>query len=89
MREMIETADKDFENDIRSVRGFPWCLSGKTLSASAGDLCSVPGSGRYPGEGKSNPLQHSCLGNLMDRGPGGLQSKGLQRVRHDLMTKQQ
>ena len=40
----------------------------KTPSASEGDLGSVPGSGRFPGEGKSNPLQHSCLGNPMDRG---------------------
>ena len=28
---------------------------------------SVPGSGRRPGEGHSNPLQYSCLGNSMDR----------------------
>ena len=28
----------------------------------------MPGLGRYPGEGNSNPLQHSCLGNPMDRG---------------------
>ena len=30
-----------------------------------------------------NPLQYSCLENLMDRGAGGLQSTGSQRVRHD------
>ena len=35
----------------------------------AGDLCSVPGSGRSPGEGSGNPLQYSCLENCMDRGP--------------------
>ena len=29
----------------------------------------IPGSGRYPGEGNSNPLQYSCLENSMDRGP--------------------
>ena len=29
---------------------------------------SIPGSGRSPGEGKGNPLQHPCLGNPMDRG---------------------
>ena len=28
----------------------------------------IPGSGRSPGEGHGNPLQHSCLENLMDRG---------------------
>ena len=35
------------------------------------------------GEGNGNPLQYSCLENPMDRGPGGLQSMGSQRVRHD------
>ena len=40
----------------------------KNLPASAGDKSSVPGLERSPGEGNSNPLQHSCLGNPMDRG---------------------
>ena len=38
---------------------------------NAGDTRNVdliPGSGRSPGEGNGNPLQHSCLGNPMDRG---------------------
>ena len=47
------------------------------------DLGSVPGLGRSPGEGHSNPLQDSCLENPMTEEPGGLQSKGLQRVGHD------
>ena len=34
----------------------------------AGDLGSVPGSGRSPGEGSGNPLQYSCLENPTDRG---------------------
>ena len=33
-----------------------------------GDLGSIPGLGRSPGEGHDNPLQYSCLGNSMDRG---------------------
>ena len=33
-----------------------------------GDLGSIPGSGRSPGEGNGNPLQYSCLENPMDRG---------------------
>ena len=33
-----------------------------------GDVGSIPGSGRSPGEGNGNPLQYSCLGNPMDRG---------------------
>ena len=43
----------------------------KNMFASAGDLRdtgSVPGLGRYPGEGHGNPLQESCLENSMDRG---------------------
>ena len=57
----------------------------KNLTANAGDLIdmgSVPGSGRSPGEGNGNPLQYSCLGSPMDGGACGLQSVGLQRVRH-------
>ena len=46
-------------------------------------------SGRSPGEGNGNPLQYSCLENPVDGEPGGLQSVGSQRVRHDLVTKQQ
>ena len=39
----------------------------KNPPANAGDAGSIPGSGRSPGEGNSNPLQYSCLGNPMDR----------------------
>ena len=40
----------------------------KKSACNAGDLGSTPGLGRSPGEGNGNPLQHSCLGNPMDRG---------------------
>ena len=40
----------------------------KNLPANAGDLDLIPGSGRSPGVGNSNPLQYSCLENPMDRG---------------------
>ena len=43
----------------------------KTLPANtrdAGDTGSIPGSGRFPGIGNSNPFQYSCPGNPMDRG---------------------
>ena len=40
----------------------------KNLPGNAGDSGSIPGSGRFPGEGNGNPLQYSCLGNPMDRG---------------------
>ena len=43
----------------------------KNPPANAGnirDVGSIPGSGSSPGGGHGNPLQYSCLGNLMDRG---------------------
>ena len=40
----------------------------KNTPANAGDTGSIPGSGKSLGEGNSNPLQDSCLGNTMDRG---------------------
>ena len=40
----------------------------KNPPVNAGDLVSILGMGRYPGEGNGNPLQYSCLGNPMDRG---------------------
>ena len=48
--------------------GFPGGPAVKNLPASAGDEGSIPGSGRYSGEGNGNSLQYSCLGNPMDRG---------------------
>ena len=40
----------------------------KNLPTSAGDVSSIPGSGKSSGEGNGNPLQYSWLGNPMDRG---------------------
>ena len=47
---------------------FPGGSVVKNLSANVGDLGSIHGSGRSPGEGNGNPLQYSWLGNPMDRG---------------------
>ena len=49
-------------------QGFPGGSVVKNLSANAGDASLIPGSGRCPGDGNGNPLQYSCLENLMDRG---------------------
>ena len=43
-------------------------LEVKNLPANEGDVSSTPGRGRSPGGGNGNPLQYSCLENLMDRG---------------------
>ena len=48
--------------------GFPVAQSGKEFTANAGDVGLIPGSGRSLGEGNVNPLQYSCLENIMDRG---------------------
>ena len=47
---------------------FPGGSDGKASVYNAGDLGSIPGSGRFPGEGNGNPLQYSCLENPMDGG---------------------
>ena len=48
--------------------GFSGGSEVKASASNVGDLGSIPGSGRYPGEGNGNPLQYSCPENPMDRG---------------------
>ena len=43
------------------LKGFTGGSVLKNLPASAGDMGSVPGLGRSPGEGNDNPLQYSCI----------------------------
>ena len=62
-------------------RDFPGGSDGKASLYNAGDLGSILGSGRFPGEGNGNPLQSSCLENPMDRGTWQA------RFGHDLATK--
>ena len=61
--------------------GFPCGSAGKESACNAGDLGSIPGLWRYPGEGKGYPLQYSGLENSMD-----CIVHGSQRVRHDWVT---
>ena len=61
----------------------PWWLSGEESDCNAGNAGLNPGLGRSPGEGNGNPFQYSCLGNPKDEEPGGLQSVGSQRVKHN------
>ena len=74
---------------LNRILGFPGGSDSKESTCNAGDLGSIPGSRRSAGEGNGNPLQYSCLGNPMDRGAWRATVHGLQRVRHDLVTKQQ
>ena len=48
--------------------GFPGGSEVKESACNAGDLGSIPGLGRSPGEGNGNPLHYSGLENPMDRG---------------------
>ena len=57
--------------DVILKMGLPGGSVVKNRPASAGDIADVgliPQSGRSPGEGNGNPLQYSCLENIMDRG---------------------
>ena len=58
--------------------GFPCGSAGKESAYNVGDLGSIPGLGRSPGEGNGYSRQYSDLENYMD-----LQSMGAQRVGHD------
>ena len=49
-------------------KGFPCSSVSKESACNAGDLGSIPGSGRSSGEGNGNLLQRSCLENPMNRG---------------------
>ena len=59
----------------------------KESTCNAGDPDLIPGTGRSPGEGNCKPLRYSCLGISWTEEPGGLQTMGVTRVRHDLATK--
>ena len=64
--------------------GFPGGSNGKESTCNVGDLGSIPDLGRSSGKGNGYPHQYSGLENSMDRGAWqGIQSMGLQRVRHN------
>ena len=70
----------------KGLGGLPQWLSVKESACNAkaaGDVGSIPGLVRSPGEGHGNPLQYSCLENPMNRGAWQLQSIGSQRIRHN------
>ena len=67
--------------------GFPHSSVGKNSSCNAGDLGSIPRSGRSSGEGYGNILQCSCVENPMDRGAWRATVYGISRVSHDFAIK--
>ena len=54
--------------NTKTPLNFPGGSDGEAFAYNVGDLGSVPGLGRSPGEGNGNPLQNSCLENPMDGG---------------------
>ena len=54
---------------VTNTKGLPGDSDGKKSARNVGDLGLIPGLGRSPGKGNGNPLQYSCLGNPMNKGP--------------------
>ena len=69
----MKRAEAEIETDIDTL-GFPGGSAGKESACNVGDLGSVPGLGRFPGEGNSYPLQCSGLENPMDYPSGPKES---------------
>ena len=63
--------------------GKPGGSEGKASACNVGDPGSIPGWGRFPGEGNGNPLQYLAWKIPWMEEPGRLQSMGWQRVKHD------
>ena len=53
---------------LKLKKGFPGGSEVKASACNGGEVGSIPGLGRSPGEGNGNPLQYSCLENPMDGG---------------------
>ena len=64
----IELVSAIHQQIICFLEWLPFILPNKESVCSAGDPGSIPGSGRFPGEGNGNPPQYCCLENPMDRG---------------------
>ena len=69
-KDSTDISSKYFRYDyiLYTDKGFPGGSEVKAAACNAGDLGSIPGLGRSPGEGNGNPLQYSCLENLIDGG---------------------
>ena len=76
----VEEKQKEFLNHVSVGIGDS---GGKESACNAGDLGSIPGLGRSPGEGNGNALQYSCLKIPWTKELGRLQSMGSQKVGHD------
>ena len=69
---------------LKNISGFPGGSDGKASACNVGDLGSIPGLGRSPGEGNSNSLQYSCLEKSMDGGACQATVHGVSKSRTQL-----
>ena len=67
MRKIFRVDCPGFESQLCHLLGFPGGSESKESACNAGDLGSMPGSGRSPGEGNGYPFQYSCLENSVNR----------------------
>ena len=79
----------DLVQNILKIMGFPGGSAVKNPPADAGDVGSIPESGRSPREGNGNSLQFTCLGSPRTEEPDSLQSMESQRIVHNLVSKEQ
>ena len=70
-------------SNLNGLKVFPGGSEVKASARNAGELGSIPGLGRSPGEGNGNPLQYSCLENPMDGGAWWATVHGVAKVGHD------
>ena len=68
MRTLLGANLKSVSYALGFIRSSLGGSDSKASACNVGDLGSIPGSGRYPGEGNGNPLQYCCLENSMDGG---------------------
>ena len=68
LRGKVVRLRSDIYTTMCNMCGFPGGSEVKASACNAGDLGSIPGLGRSPGEGNGNPLQYSCLENAVDGG---------------------
>ena len=74
---------------LEPFESFPGGSVAKNPPANAGDIGSSLEMKRFPGKQNGDPLQYSCLRNLMNRGAWWATVNGVMRVELDLVTKQQ
>ena len=80
----MQVSEDLYDACSKTQRGFPGGSDVKASATKAGDLGSIPESGRSPGEGNGNPLQDSCLENPMDGGAWWATFHGVAKSRTQL-----